>query len=224
MSRLLAERLELVGGGGAIRVGGDEQRLAAQLRRRASRASRRRSSCPSPGGRRARRPPGCPTSRNVRSPADSSAVSSSWTIFTTCWPAVRLSRISAPIGALAHARDEVLDDLEVDVGLEQREADLAHRGVDVGLGHAAATGQPGEGLAEAVAEAVEHAETATLGCRSGSGRAATAGRVVRGFWRHRGGRSVRHGLGGDAPGPIVVGGAHRGCRDGRATATVPFAR
>ena len=29
-----------------------------------------------------------------------------------------------------HARDEVLDDLEVDVGLEQGEADLAHRLVD----------------------------------------------------------------------------------------------
>ena len=29
--------------------------------------------------------------------------------------------------ALLDLRDEVLDDLEVDVGLEQREADLAHR-------------------------------------------------------------------------------------------------
>ena len=33
-------------------------------------------------------------------------------------------------GGGLHARDEVLDDLEVDVGLEQREADLAHRLVD----------------------------------------------------------------------------------------------
>ena len=33
-------------------------------------------------------------------------------------------------GLRLHARDEVLDDLEVDVGLEQREADLAHRLVD----------------------------------------------------------------------------------------------
>ena len=29
-------------------------------------------------------------------------------------------------GALAHLRHELLDDLEVDVGFEQREADLAH--------------------------------------------------------------------------------------------------
>ena len=63
---------------------------------------------------------------------------------------------------LAHPRDEVLDDLEVDVRLEQRQADLAHRRVDVRLGHAATTGQPGEGLAEAVAEAVEHAGAGTL--------------------------------------------------------------
>ena len=74
--------------------------------------------------------------------------------------------------ALAHAGDEVLDDLEVDVGLEQREADLAHRGVHVGLGHATTTGQPGEGLAEAIAEVVEHAETATLIVNGGDGRAA----------------------------------------------------
>ena len=66
--------------------------------------------------------------------------------------------------ALAHAGHEVLDHLEVDVRLEQGEADLAHRGVDVRLGHAATAGQPGEGLAEAVAEVVEHAETATLMC------------------------------------------------------------
>ena len=37
------------------------------------------------------------------------------------------------------------------VRLEQGEADLAHRRVDVRLGHAATTRQTGEGLAEAVA-------------------------------------------------------------------------
>src|SRR5437773_3165880 len=40
---------------------------------------------------------GLPCSRNVRSPADRSSTSSSWTILTTCCPAVRLPRISAPI-------------------------------------------------------------------------------------------------------------------------------
>ena len=46
---------------------------------------------------------------------------------------------------LADPRDEVLDDLEVDVGLEQRQPDLAHRGVDVGLADPAAAGQRAEG-------------------------------------------------------------------------------
>ena len=92
----------------------------------------------------------------VRSPADRSAMSSSWTIFTTCWPAVRLVEDLGADGPLADPGDEVLDDLEVDVGLEQRQADLAHRGVDVGLADAAAAGQAGEGLAQALAEGVEH--------------------------------------------------------------------
>ena len=39
--------------------------------------------------------------------------------------------------ALLDRGGELLDDLEVDVGLEQRQADLAHRGVDVLLGQRA---------------------------------------------------------------------------------------
>ena len=90
--------------------------------------------------------------------------------------------------------DEVLDDLVVDVRLEQGEADLAHGGVDVGLGDAAAAGQAGEGLAQAVTERVEH---------EGGGLPESVGRpdvvidrLVRGFWRHRGGASVRPGRSG----------------------------
>ena len=65
---------------------------------------------------------GLPCRRNVRSPAPSSSTSSSWTIFTTCWPAVRLCEDLRADGLLADAGDEVLDDLEVDVGLEQARA------------------------------------------------------------------------------------------------------
>ena len=61
-----------------------------------------------------------------------------------------------PDRPLADARHEVLDDLEVDVGLEQREADLAHGGVDVGFADPAATGQVAERLAEPIAQGVEH--------------------------------------------------------------------
>ena len=53
-------------------------------------------------------------------------------------------------------RDEFLDDLEVDVGLEEGESDLAHRGVHVGLADPAAAGQAAEGRAQALAEGVEH--------------------------------------------------------------------
>ena len=65
------------------------------------------------------------------------AVSSSLTILMTCcagFSALRQLLADAP---LADAGDQVLDHLEVDVGLEQGEADLAQDLVDVGLGEAA---------------------------------------------------------------------------------------
>ena len=63
----------------------------------AARASRRRSSCPSPAGPRAGSPSAAGRrTRACESPVPISAVSSSWTIFTTCWPGVRLFVTSAP--------------------------------------------------------------------------------------------------------------------------------
>ena len=58
--------------------------------------------------------------------------------------------------ALPHLGDEVLDDLEVDVGLEQREPDLAHRLRDRLLVEAALAAQVAEGVLELVGEGVEH--------------------------------------------------------------------
>ena len=58
--------------------------------------------------------------------------------------------------ALADARDEVADDVEVDVGLEQREADLAHRARDRLVVELAALAQIAESSAEALGEGVEH--------------------------------------------------------------------
>ena len=46
--------------------------------------------------------------------------------------------------ALLHGRRELLDDLEVDVRLEQREADLAHRAIDVVLRQRAALADAGQ--------------------------------------------------------------------------------
>ena len=58
--------------------------------------------------------------------------------------------------ALAHAGDEVADDREVDVGFEQREADLAHRARDRLLVQTALLAKVAERALEAVREAVEH--------------------------------------------------------------------
>ncbi len=63
--------------------------------------------------------------------------------------------------ALAHLRDELPDDLEVDVRLEQREAHLAHRARDRLLVEGAAAAEVAEGALELVGEGVEH-ETARV--------------------------------------------------------------
>ena len=92
--------------------------------------------------------------------------------------------MSWPMARSRDAGHEVLDDLEVDVRLEQRQADLAHRGVDVGLADAAAAGQVGERRPQAVTERIEHAE-AVGSCVDRPGRRRSRP-GVRGFWRHRG--------------------------------------
>jgi hypothetical protein len=59
--------------------------------------------------------------------------------------------------ALAHCADERLDDAEVDVGLEQGEADLAHRAIDVLLAERAARAEVAEGGLQFVGKRLEHA-------------------------------------------------------------------
>jgi len=54
--------------------------------------------------------------------------------------------------------DEVLDDRQGDVGLEQRDADLAQRLVDVLLGQHAATAETFEDAGKSLCKAVEHVE------------------------------------------------------------------
>ncbi len=72
-----------------------------------------------------------------------------------------LARVQATDHVLAEAAPldrlrERLDDLEVDVRLEQREADLAHRAVDVLLGQRPVGTQIGEGCLKLLGEGVEH--------------------------------------------------------------------
>jgi hypothetical protein len=57
---------------------------------------------------------------------------------------------------LTHPRDEVVDDLEVDVGLDQREPDLAHRAGDRLLVEAPALAQAAERRTEPFGKGVEH--------------------------------------------------------------------
>ena len=94
----------------------------------------------------------------------------------------------------------MLDDLEVDVRLEQGEADLAHRRVDVGLAQLAARADVGEGRLEAVRRAGRTWATITVSCGwsligstalDGSGRAS-----CRRVMRHReAGNEADHPLG-----------------------------
>ena len=62
------------------------------------------------------------------------ATSSSLTILMTCWAGLSASETSAPQRALLDRGDEGAHHGQRDVGLEQRDPDLAGGGVDVGLG------------------------------------------------------------------------------------------
>ncbi len=164
---LLAERHELLDRGRAVDVAGDERRPSCPPSSGAARASPRRSSCPSPAGRPAGSPSAaCREGELASRRRPSASVSSSSTIFTTCWPGLRLvdARRRPRARSLTWAVN-VLDDLEVDVGLEQREADLAHRLVDVLVGQLAVATEVAEDVLKAFAEGVEH------GPVSGSGAA-----------------------------------------------------
>ena len=76
---------------------------------------------------------GLPWRWNVRSPAPRSVDELVVDDLHDLLAGVQALEDLRPDRLLADAGDEVLDDLEVDVGLEQAQADLAHRGVDVRL-------------------------------------------------------------------------------------------
>ena len=90
------------------------------------------------------------------SPEPMSVVSSSWTIFTTCWPGSQALQDVLSERALLDGVGEVARDLEVDVRLEQSETDLAHRLRDRLLVEAPAAAEPAEGGLQLVGEGVEH--------------------------------------------------------------------
>ena len=83
-------------------------------------------------------------------------------------------------GALADTVDELLDHGEVDVGLEQGQADLAHGLGDVVLGQAALASEAVEGGAEAIRERVEHASQRSRGPNLGATNPRRSPRAVGG--------------------------------------------
>ena len=180
---LAPECLELVGGGGSVRVGGDEQRSATLLDDMARQLGRR-------GGlARALQADHRHDSRIAAQVEDPIAGAQQVDELVVDDLHHGLTGGEALQDVLADrlltdARDEVLDDLEVDVGLEQREAHLAHRGIDVGLADPAAAGQAAERRPQALAEGVEHGRIGTpvqvMDRRVDRGSATTR-RVVREF-------------------------------------------
>jgi hypothetical protein len=61
-----------------------------------------------------------------------------------------------PQRALAHASHELLDNLEVDIRLEQRETNLAQGDVEVGLGDLGLASQTGSDRLETRGQGFEH--------------------------------------------------------------------
>ena len=60
------------------------------------------------------------------------------------------------LGPLLDPRDERADHRQRDIGLQQRDADLARGGVDIGIGEPALAAQVGQRAGEALGEAVKH--------------------------------------------------------------------
>ena len=83
-------------------------------------------------------------------------MSSSLTILMTCCAGFSAWETSAPRARSLTASMKARTDGQRDVGLEQRDADLARGGVDVGVGQPALAAQAGEDLVQAVGEGLEH--------------------------------------------------------------------
>ena len=66
------------------------------------------------------------------------------------------SSTSLPRAALAHALEEALDDPELDVGFEQRQAHVAERVLDDVVGQLGDAGQPLASGPESLGEGLQH--------------------------------------------------------------------
>ena len=162
---LRAEDVELLDGGGALHVGGDEQRLlllffevARELRARRRLAGALEPDHHDPGRAALREGDGLTLVVHhllqlvVADLDEEIARGHLLRLAGLLHPA--LQRL--PDRLLLHAGEEGFDDADLDVRFEQAQADFAERGVDVAVGE---LGEPGEaiaGLAKAFGERVEH--------------------------------------------------------------------
>ena len=153
----LAHDLQLVNRAGPLQVTGDQQRgvplptqpvgqLAGQRRLTGALQAGQHDHGRRCLGEASRRvsPPRMPTS-------------SSLTILTTCWAGFSAPETSAPLARSLIAADERAHHRQRDVGLEQREPDLARGGVDVGVGQPALAAQALQGTGQPVGQRFEHA-------------------------------------------------------------------
>ena len=84
-------------------------------------------------------------------------MSSALTILMTCWLGSSAWLSWAPTACSRMRADDVAHHADVDVGLEQRRADLVQHLVDIGLGEAALAAEPLDDAFEAVGQGIEHA-------------------------------------------------------------------
>ncbi len=156
---LPAQLLELLDRSRPLEVGGDEGRLLALLAeeqgelRRGGRLSR---SLQAREEDDRRRPAG---ERELRAPAPHQRGQLLVDDLHDLLPRRQALEHVLAERALAHALDELLDDLEVDVRLEQREPDLAHRARDGLLVERAALADVPEGRLELVGQGFEHRQS-----------------------------------------------------------------
>ena len=164
---LRADRAQLLAGGRALDVGRHQQRVAPAALEPAAELGRRGGLARALEARHqdhARQPRLDHTSGRGSAPPSTSTISSR-TMRSTAWSGVRLFRIVLAHRTRAHALDELLGDAEVDVGLEEREADLAQRGVDLGLAEDTLPAEGPEDPLEPFAERLEHADPPPAGLR-----------------------------------------------------------
>ena len=104
----------------------------------------------------------CLASRMRRVSPPRISMSSSLTILMTCCAGFSAWETSAPRARSLTALMKARTTGQRDVGLEQRDADLAGGGVDVGLGQPALAAQAGEDLVQAVGEGLEHSTSSEV--------------------------------------------------------------